>query len=123
MCEFVLCKFGFCVNLGCVNLGFLKSKAKIGLCKSGLCKYGSGINIGFCKFGSVVNVKNVYLGGHCCPTDNLYPLFPDSCSREPFATEVAEKLCFEHVARGHNPEPKPNTSGDGQIWGSPRWIE
>ena len=33
---------------------------------------------------------------------------------------MAEKLRFEHVARGHNPEPKPNTSGDGQIWGSPR---
>ena len=33
---------------------------------------------------------------------------------------MAEKLCFEHVARGHNPEPKPNTSGAGQFWGSPR---
>ena len=50
----------------------------------------------------------------------LITYISDSCSREPFATEVAEKLCFEHVARGHNPEPKPNTSGDGQIWGSPR---
>ena len=44
----------------------------------------------------------------------LITYISDSCSREPFATEVAEKLCFEHVARGHNPEPKPNTSGDGQ---------
>ena len=50
----------------------------------------------------------------------LITYISDSCSREPFATEVAEKLCFEHVARGHNPEPKPNTSGDGQFWGSPR---
>ena len=39
----------------------------------------------------------------------LITYISDSCSREPFVTEVAEKLCFEHVARGHNPEPKPNT--------------
>merc|ERR1719458_555421 len=50
----------------------------------------------------------------------LITYISDSCSREPFATEVAEKLCFEHVTRGHNPESKPNTSGDGQLWGSPR---
>ena len=48
----------------------------------------------------------------------LITYISDSCSREPFATEVAEKLCFEHVAREHNPEPKANTSGDGQF--SPR---
>ena len=47
----------------------------------------------------------------------------DSCSRESFATEVAGIICFEQVARGHNPEPKPNTSGDGHFRGSPRWIE
>ena len=50
----------------------------------------------------------------------LLTYISDSCSREPFATEVAGILCFKHVARGHNPEPKPNTSGDGQFWGSPR---
>ena len=45
----------------------------------------------------------------------LLTYISDSCSREPFATEVAGILCFEHVARGHNPEPKPNTSGDRQV--------
>ena len=33
-----------------------------------------------------------------CRTQITY--ISDSCSREPFATEVAEKLYFEHVARG-----------------------
>ena len=39
-----------------------------------------------------------------------------SCSREPSATEVEEKLCFEHVARGHSttqdPSPTPAVTGN-----------